>query len=136
MRQWKLIQGCELRGVRDETRDHLFFACPYSYTVWEILARNLVASGINPDWQWTLQRLQRMEVKGMDSCLAKLLFQTTIYHIWRERNARRHQNPRVSTDCLRGLIYRAMKNMICSLKYKPNHKLEGLLRRLFEVTAQ
>lgn len=135
MRQWGLVQGCELCGERDEMRDHLFFACPFSYTVWESLARNLVGSGINPDWQWTLQRLQRMRVKGMDSCLAKLLFQTTLYHIWRERNARRHQTPRVSTDCLQGFIYKAMKNRICSLKYRPLHKLEGLLKRWFEVTA-
>ena len=117
---------------RDTT---FFFACPYTYTVWEILDRNLVGSGINPDWQWTLQRLQRMWVKGMDSCLARLFFQTTIYHIWREMNARRHQKPRASTDSLWGVIYKAMKNMICSLKYKPNRKLEELLKRWFEVTA-
>lgn len=134
MRQWGMIQGSELCGERDETRDHLFFACPYSYTIWESLARNLVGTRINPDWQWTIQWLQRLGVKGMDSCLARLLFQTTIYHIWRERNARRHQQPRVSTDNMRKLIYKAMKNMISSLKYRHNHKLEGLMRRWFEVT--
>ena len=29
MRFWGMIQGCTLCGERDETRDHLFFACPY-----------------------------------------------------------------------------------------------------------
>ena len=60
MRQWGMVHSCELCGERDETRDHLFFACPYSYTVWESLARRLIGNSINPDWQWTLQRIQRV----------------------------------------------------------------------------
>ncbi|XP_048620298.1 uncharacterized protein LOC106436937 [Brassica napus] len=69
MRQWGMIQGCELCGKRDETRDHLYFACLYSYTIWKAPARILVGSGVNPDWQWTLQRLQAMGTKGVDSCI-------------------------------------------------------------------
>lgn len=53
MRDWGIVQGCELCGERDETREHLFFACPYSYTIWESLARKFVGRNINPDWQWT-----------------------------------------------------------------------------------
>lgn len=45
MRQWGLVQGCEFCGERDETRDHLFFACPYSYTIWEVYAGRLVWKG-------------------------------------------------------------------------------------------
>lgn len=78
MRQWGITQGCELCGERDETRDHLFFTCPYSYTIWERLARRLVGSDINPDWQWTVQQLQRMGGRGVDPCLARLLFQTIV----------------------------------------------------------
>ena len=33
MRSWGMIQGSMLCGEVDETRDHLFFACPYSFTV-------------------------------------------------------------------------------------------------------
>ncbi|VVB17004.1 unnamed protein product [Arabis nemorensis] len=29
MRQWGITQACPLCGEPDETRDHLFFACPY-----------------------------------------------------------------------------------------------------------
>lgn len=91
MRTWGLAQGCVLCGEPDETRDHLFFACPYSYTVWESLARNLLGRHINPDWEQTLASLQRMGGrKGMDAILAKLLFQTVVYHLWRERNGRCH----------------------------------------------
>lgn len=135
MRQWRMIQDCELRGEREMKQEiTFFFACPYSYTIRESLVRKLVGIRINPDWQLTMHRLQRIGMQGTDSCLARLLFQTTIYHIWRERNAIKHQKPRTSTDNMRKLIYKAMKNMICSLKYKLNHKLERLLRRWFEFT--
>lgn len=132
-----MVQGCELCGERDETRDHLFFACTYTYTVWESLARRLVGRSINPDWQWTVQRIQRMRPRPleMDTILAKLLLQATIYHVSRERNARRHQQNRIPTDHLRRLIDKAVRNRITSLKYKHDHKYGGLLQRWFLITS-
>ena len=88
MRQWGMIQSCELCGERDEIRDHLFFACPYSYTILEVTARKFMGSGVNPDWQWTIQRLETMGTNGVDSCIARLLFQTLIYHIYMAREER------------------------------------------------
>ncbi|XP_056850861.1 uncharacterized protein LOC130500145 [Raphanus sativus] len=66
MRQWGVEQGCELCGERDETREHLFFACPYSYTVWEALAKGLLGRGINPDWDWTVQHLSDYHLSYME----------------------------------------------------------------------
>ncbi|XP_018464394.2 uncharacterized protein LOC108835662 [Raphanus sativus] len=101
MRQWGLVQGCEFCGERDETRDHLFFACPYSYTIWEVYAGRL----------------------------------STIYHVWRERNARQHHQARTSTDQLRRVIEKAVRNRIVSLRYKPDHKYGGLLQHWFQITS-
>ena len=128
MRDWGIMQGCELYGERDETRDHLFFACPYSNTIWEPLARQLVRRNINLDWEWTVNRLQQMGGKSLDYIFAKMLFQTIAYQIWRERNVRRHQQNWTSIDQLRRRIDKAVRNRICSLRYKPGHKLEGLIR--------
>ncbi|XP_013617871.1 PREDICTED: uncharacterized protein LOC106324453 [Brassica oleracea var. oleracea] len=50
MRVWGIQQGCVLCGERDETRDHLFFACPYSFTVWDKLVNRLTGNGTDPDW--------------------------------------------------------------------------------------
>lgn len=84
-------QKCVLCGKKDETRDHLFFACPYSYTVWDRLAIRLIGSGLNPDWNWYFEQLQGRMRNQVDRILLRLVFQTSVYHIWRERNARRHQ---------------------------------------------
>ena len=116
MTQWGMAQGCVFCGERDQTRDHLYFACPYSYTVWEVLACRLVGNEINPDWQWTITRLQRMRDKELDTILARLLFQSMVYHVWRERNVRRHQQPAMSTDQMRRRIDKVMRNRIVSLR--------------------
>ncbi|WZZ50670.1 hypothetical protein YC2023_050777 [Brassica napus] len=72
--------------------------------------------------------------KNLDSILARMLFQTTVYYIWKERNSRRHRQGGIQTDQLRRFIDKAVRNRICSLRYAHGHKLEGLLRRWFEVT--
>ena len=134
MRTWGIAQVCGFCGERNETRDHLFFACPYSYTIWESLARPLVGRNINPDWEWTVNRLRTMGGKTLDSILARMLFQTTVYYVWKERNSRRHQQREIQGDQLRRFIDKAVRNRICSLRYTHGHKLEGLLRRWFTVT--
>ncbi|KAF3501229.1 hypothetical protein F2Q69_00043960 [Brassica cretica] len=129
MRQWG-VQGCEMCGERDETRDHLYFACPYSYTVWKALANRILGQGINPGSSWTVQYLIGTHHR-LDSVLAKMLFQTTIYHIWRERNARRHHQIPTTADQMKRRVDKAMRTRIISLKYPFHHKLAGLLQRWF-----
>ena len=134
MRNWGVNQHCTLCGKPDETRDHLFFACPYSYTVWDNMAERLLGRRMNPDWSVTLLFIQRTRAPSLDSVLVRLVFQLTIYSLWRERNGRRHQQPWSTTAQMTRLIDRTIRNRISSLKYRRGHKLEGLLRRWFEVS--
>ncbi|XP_013583479.1 PREDICTED: uncharacterized protein LOC106292439 [Brassica oleracea var. oleracea] len=133
MRKLGILQGCVLCGERDETRDHLFFACPYSYTVWDHLASILVGRRINPDWHDMLRYIQAGTSNEMDMILIRLVFQAVVYYIWRERNTRRHQQDQQGTEQMIKTINRGIKNRISSLGYKAGHKFNGLLRRWFEV---
>lgn len=105
MRAWGLQQSCVLCGERDETRDHIFFACPYSFTVWNNLAGRLSGYRTDPDWEITLQFLTNNDLQYLDKILLKLVFQTSIYHIWQERNKRRHHTGYRSVDQLIRLIW-------------------------------
>lgn len=62
-----------------------------------------------------------------------MVFQTTVYHVWREKNARRHQKGIQGTAQLIRVIDKAIRNRVLALRYKPPHKLEGPLLRWFEV---
>ncbi|VVB02612.1 unnamed protein product [Arabis nemorensis] len=49
MRKWGFQQDCVFCGEKDETRDHILFACPYTYTVWERLIGRLLGPNTTPD---------------------------------------------------------------------------------------
>ncbi|KAL0701311.1 hypothetical protein Bca4012_057433 [Brassica carinata] len=91
MRSLGIQQGCVLCGEPDETWDHIFFACPYSFTVWDNLVNRLTGSRSNLDWMVTLQFVSRNNLRLVDKILLKMAFQTCIYHVWTEINERRHQ---------------------------------------------
>ena len=113
-----MIQGCMSCGEVDETRDHLFFACPYSFTVWHGLANHIIGSHTDPDWQLTLDYMEELRDGTLDTILIKMLFQTTIYHLWREQNARTHHTSWMTAEAMGKVIDKAIRNRISSLKYK------------------
>ena len=49
MRAWGQVQCCVFCGEPDETRNHLFFACPYSYTLWLQVIGTLLRPPPSPD---------------------------------------------------------------------------------------
>ncbi|XP_013608000.1 PREDICTED: uncharacterized protein LOC106314717 [Brassica oleracea var. oleracea] len=117
-RAWGCIQACLLCGEPDETRDHLFFACPYYFTVWIDLVGYLLGSHVNPNWSITIASLLSSRRKEIDTCLLKLTFQTTIYSLWRERNSRRHQGHPQSAAHMVRIINKLIKNRISSLRHR------------------
>ncbi|KAF2595366.1 hypothetical protein F2Q70_00044025 [Brassica cretica] len=135
MRAWGVQQSCVLCGEIDETRDHEFFACPYSFTVWERVANRLSGARTDPDWATTLQFVSVNSLQLMDKILLKMAFQSCIYHLWKERNERRHHTGFRTVDQLYRIIDKAMRNRITSLRYKTDHKLTGLMCRWFEISA-
>ena len=135
MRVWGIQQGCVLCGESDETRDHLFFACLYSFTVWDKLVNMLTENRTDPDWMATLQYVSGNSLHLFDRILLKMAFQTSVYLLWKERNGRRHHTGWRTVYQLIRIIDKTVRNRITSLRYKAGHKLEGLMRRWFEVTA-
>ena len=133
MRAWGIQKGCLMCGERDESRDHILFAGPFTYTVWNRLVSRLCGSRINPDWSLTLQFVISNTLSSMDKILIKMLFQTFIYYMWKERNDRRHQKGYRSTEQAVRIIDKVIRNRISSFRYKPGHKLAGLLQRWFEI---
>lgn len=98
----------------DETRDYLFFTCPYSFTVWIDLIGFLLGSRVNPDWSITLVSLLSTHRNEIDICLLKLAFQVTVHILWRERNSRRHHGNHPSAAHMVCFIDKTIKNMSSS----------------------
>lgn len=117
MRTWEIQQRCVLCGEWDETRNQLFFACPYFFMVWPNTAGWLLGSDITPDGDDTISSLLQNTRSRVDKTLWRMVFQTVIYAISRERNSRRHGGVWVSVDKLTHSIDRHIRNRISSLHY-------------------
>lgn len=121
MLQWGVLQSCVFCGEPIESRDHLFFTCPYTFTVWLAVVGDLLEADADPDWDETLTRLVEHIYEKLTFILPRLVFQTTIYYIWRERNDRRHTEKLKSVTQLSSLIEKTVKNKIMSTRYFENH---------------
>lgn len=72
-----------------ESRDHLFFLCPYTEVVWKGLLGKLLGTRYSNQWS----RIQQILVHGSRDeptmFLVRYAFQLAVYSVWRQRNARR-----------------------------------------------
>lgn len=138
MRSWGAIQPCVLCGEPDESRDHLFFACLFSFNVWSALTGPLLHHREDPDWEVTLTQVVRGTRNHLhdNDILLRLCFQTTVYLIWKERNIRIHQSGFSSILQITKRAEKLIRNRITSLDYMTRPKLRVLLQHWFAVTAQ
>lgn len=133
MRAWGVLRPCGFCGERDESRDHLFFACPYTFTIWSELTKRLLQRKLNPDWSRTLASLRSTQFNLTDKTLLRMLFQTTLYMIWRERNSRSHNQGFNTSSALIKLIDKAIGDRIASLRLPPTSNICDLQLRWEEL---
>lgn len=134
MHSWGFHQPCVLCGEREESRDHLFFACPFSFTLWSELAGKLLGQRADPDWHTTLESLTAGLGNRDNDILLRLCFQTSVYFIWRERNTRIHRGGYSSAPHLVKLIDKLIRNRIASLDYASRPRYKNLLQSWFAVS--
>ncbi|XP_013617668.1 PREDICTED: uncharacterized protein LOC106324204 [Brassica oleracea var. oleracea] len=120
---WGQPQCCIFCMEPDETRDHIFFACPYTFMVWLKVTGNLFGLETDPDWDITLSRLLTGSYDRVTFILLRLVFQVSVYLTWRERNERKHNTSNKSVAQLAKLIDKTVRNRITSLKYACNPRL-------------
>lgn len=106
---------CLLCNAADESRDHLFFECPYSFEVWNSLARkaNCMPS---PSWAQTLRYLEHRICSKPQRCLGLLAWQASVYFVWTERNNRLHRQHFRSASSIAASAYSLVKNKISSFR--------------------
>ncbi|KAG2323503.1 hypothetical protein Bca52824_016716 [Brassica carinata] len=106
---------CLLCNAADETRDHIFFECPFSFAVWDSLARkaNCLPS---LSWSQTLNYLEHRTCSKPERCLGLLAWQASIYFIWTERNNRLHRQHFRSSTSIAASAYSLVKNKISSFR--------------------
>lgn len=98
-----------------ESRDHLYFLCPYSWSLWYPLAHRC---GLDPQQQWNdvTAQLQSHNSRNWRGRLILLTWQSCISWTWQERNSRLHCNTFRTVDQLTRLIDRQIRDKILSYR--------------------
>lgn len=134
LRQWGLQvdEGCLLCTTLPESRDHLFYECPFTWSVWEPISQR---TWILPQREWS-RSVAEMQTLGENKDLRKLkllAWQSVIYWVWQERNKRLHHNQSRPAHVLIALICRQIKERILSFRIDSPAISSRLLQRWFEL---
>lgn len=91
MRRWGLDVPaiCVLCSANNETRQHLFFECPFSTSIWDFFM-NRANLHPPPAFDATLRWLDKPSPNRHVVLIIRLIYQASMYSIWKERNARIH----------------------------------------------
>lgn len=84
---------CYLCGSDEETRDHLFFACDLSSSIWrDILRMCLITDGVRTWDDTVIWAANSLKGRSFAICVRRLALAASVYTLWRERNERYHNN--------------------------------------------
>ncbi|CAA7058278.1 unnamed protein product [Microthlaspi erraticum] len=93
LRSWGMTvpENCLLCGTGQESRNHIFFQCPYSLHVWgSFLHHRSLSPPIDFDdiaiWTQSASPIKKVRV------ICNLVYQAVVYIVWRERNSRLHSS--------------------------------------------
>ncbi|KAG7588718.1 Reverse transcriptase zinc-binding domain [Arabidopsis suecica] len=91
LRRWGLVVPaiCILCNSQNESRDHLFFECSFSQEIWLHFTQRTNHQP-PPQFMTCLLWLKTSSRNKNVALILKLLYQASIYLIWRERNQRIH----------------------------------------------
>jgi len=96
-------------GIED--RSHIFLTCPYSAYVLSMLFRGIHWLPSANNWDAFIAELLGINDRPQRD-LARLFFQTAIYHLWRERNIRLHNGGTFEpSKLLKGILLDAIARL-------------------------
>ena len=91
--------GIEVNGVCclcqmvQETKDHTFFGCCFSRSIWDrillLYEQSRQIGNWNEELQWATQHLKG---RKLVSVVLRIAWRGCIYHVWREKNRRMYGN--------------------------------------------
>ncbi|KAG7543972.1 Reverse transcriptase domain [Arabidopsis thaliana x Arabidopsis arenosa] len=126
---WGVIQPLCFCGEPNESRDHLFFACLYTFSIWSALTSRILGRMLSPDWSRTLTSIRSSRLSKQDNTLLRMIFQSTLYLVWRERNGQNHNNGSNAASVLVNMIDKIIRDRISTLPLTTTGQLGDLHHR-------
>ncbi|XP_022019064.1 uncharacterized protein LOC110919094 [Helianthus annuus] len=121
---WNLM-CCPLCKHDRDSRDHLFFQCPYSFEVWEIVRKMVDMGSATDSWSSIMHWMElNAHSKTLDLIICNLLIAASTYFIWQERNNRLFSQLQRNACALSKIIIDTVRLRIMGFKIgaDPKHR--------------
>ena len=116
--KWGLINSIECVFCRAnvEDRNHLFFECQVTSGIWMRVLRLCGQYRILRRWDNEFLWVIGCKGKSLCSITKRIVWGASIYHVWRQRNARVHKKKFNSVDSIFSLICNDVRLRISSFQ--------------------
>lgn len=125
------LSSCYLYPEPLETRDHIFFACPYATEIWRPLKLKLLQSQYTIQWDIVLDILVDTSQGKLKLFLLKYVFQISIHSIWRDMNGRRHGEPATPHAQVTKYIDKQVRNRLSMIRTIEDDRYEEGMKMWF-----
>lgn len=131
LRRWGMTvpEECVLCSAAPETHHHLFFECTFSASIWNYYAGKVwpnPPADIHSAAAWI--NFSRSS-STQERCIIKLIFQSSIYVIWKERNLRIFTGQVAPSLSARAALDRQIRDRLLSVK--PSQSLQPSFLQVF-----
>lgn len=114
-----------------ESIQHIFFVCPFSAHIWEVLAKGILNARFTVVWSELTRLLIDEKQSVVRLFTIRYLLQATVHSIWMERNKRRHGEAASPPALLVKLIDKSMRKKFSIIQRKGDKRLSGGLQYWF-----
>ncbi|KAL9285848.1 hypothetical protein AtEden1_Chr4g0278961 [Arabidopsis thaliana] len=115
-----------------ETREHLFFTCSYTSTIWAARAKAVFKLQYTLNWQSIMNHIKNAQLHHVEFFLSGYVLQATVYTVWRERNGRRHVELLNTASQLIRWIDKQVRNQLSSIRLKGDKSNDACLQIWFQ----
>lgn len=115
--EWRLQTdpNCLLCNTAPESRDHIFYQCQYTWSIWTTIAGR-VRHLPDRDWNREINNMQQLRGPRHLRILQLLAWQSTLYYLWSERNSRLHRKIFKPPDSIIKQIESTIRSKISALR--------------------
>ncbi|XP_021979682.1 uncharacterized protein LOC110875790 [Helianthus annuus] len=129
------LMCCPLCRNDRDSRDHLFFQCSFSATVWQNIKPMGSLDQVDDTWQSIMDwMLLHASSKKVEHIVSKLVIAATTYFIWLERNKCLFSNDRAKVESVVGKIKKTVRLRLMGFDFKGDAKVDRMLRN-WEIAA-
>ena len=119
---------CPFCSQQQDSHSHLFFECNYCMQVWQRVVKKAGLQSRPYQWDQLVNALlPRAKRKSIQNVIDKLIFASTVYYIWQERNTRIFKKETRSIEVLAEQILSTVRLKLLTFRYKRTSNVERML---------